>query len=367
MPGTKAGTMTRKDDQLWRCKRHKRIECDLLLSLPLNSSFLDVGAHLGDTVLTVALRARAIGRTDLRFFAFEPARRKCDFIRETVERNGLKGVVTVVQACVGDVGREDIVRRIDGARSTRYRKDNLVDKYDGRVVYVVKGGREEAGGGNTYDDDDEGNDDECQNDDADDNVLNSGDAANSGQREDDDAAAAAAAAAAVESDASSSSSSSSDSDDESLRMITLDSMYDVLHPVGFFHLDVEGWESRVLSGASRLLRSVVSSPSTSSACCYVVAEVWEERNARIGRDGVLTIRGFSPVPIKDIEVVMREHGHFVRGEDIVDQERNLFFSAFATPDNGRRRRYEVYYPVSEEKSNICRALVLNPPADAAAP
>lgn len=347
MPGSKAGTLTRKDDQLWRCKRHKRIYCNLLQSLPPSAAFLDVGAHLGDTVMTVALHAKALGRSDIRFFAFEPSKAKCDFIRETARLNGVS--VTVFQTCVGDVCRQDLVRRLDGARSTSCRKDNLVDKYDGRVVYVVKG---EKGCGGNYDEsvkgsgDNEtsveehgGNDDNTGEDGDDDDLVDRETRGNASV-----ASAAAAATTATTDDDSDCESSSSEAD-ENLNMINLDSLYETLHPVGFFHLDVEGWESRVISGAKFLLSAV-------SSTTYLVAEVWEDKNARIGRDGVLTIRGFSPTPIKDIEGVMKDHEAFVRGEDIMDQERNLFYSAFASAENGRRRHYEVYYPLAGVEGDV---------------
>ena len=38
--------------QLYRCPHLKKYEADLLLQLPNNHSFLDIGAHFGDTSFT---------------------------------------------------------------------------------------------------------------------------------------------------------------------------------------------------------------------------------------------------------------------------------------------------------------------------
>jgi hypothetical protein len=60
------------DNQLLRCPLHKKYEANLILGCPLNTVFLDVGAHYGDTCLTMALYAKKNERDDIRFFAFEP-------------------------------------------------------------------------------------------------------------------------------------------------------------------------------------------------------------------------------------------------------------------------------------------------------
>lgn len=46
------------DNQLLRCTKHKKLEANIILTMPKNSSFLDVGAHYGDTVFTMALFAK---------------------------------------------------------------------------------------------------------------------------------------------------------------------------------------------------------------------------------------------------------------------------------------------------------------------
>ena len=47
-----------QDNQLLRCKKHKQREAEYLLQMPYGSSFLDIGANWGDTVLTMAIHAK---------------------------------------------------------------------------------------------------------------------------------------------------------------------------------------------------------------------------------------------------------------------------------------------------------------------
>jgi len=99
--GTKiVGKSFIKNNQLLRCERHKRIEAQYMLSLPINSSFLDIGANYGDTVLTMALHALKNNRKDIRFFAFEPNRLKCEIIQRVAKINNLN--VIVYNKCVGN-------------------------------------------------------------------------------------------------------------------------------------------------------------------------------------------------------------------------------------------------------------------------
>ena len=128
------GCAARDPTQLWRCRKHKRWEARRLLSLPVGSHFLDVGSHFGDTVLTMAVHARANGRDDINFVAFEPCRRKCKFIRSMIRANGLEGSVRVMNACVGDTRRD--VYRIE---------EKGFDRYDGRVAYGEEKGGEGSG------------------------------------------------------------------------------------------------------------------------------------------------------------------------------------------------------------------------------
>ena len=48
----------------------------------------------------MAIHAREIGRSDIRFYAFEPSSLKCKWIEEVAEVNGVN--VVVVNAAVGD-------------------------------------------------------------------------------------------------------------------------------------------------------------------------------------------------------------------------------------------------------------------------
>ena len=89
-----------KYHQLLRCEKHKIIEGKYLLSLPKNSSFLDIGSNYGDTVLTMALYASNNNRTDIRFFAFEPNKKKSQIIDRVSKQNNLN--IKVYNNCVGN-------------------------------------------------------------------------------------------------------------------------------------------------------------------------------------------------------------------------------------------------------------------------
>ena len=89
------------DNQLLRCKKHKQREAEYLLQMPYGSSFLDVGANWGDTVLTMAIHAKNNNRSDIRFYAFEPNRKKCQVIQAISAYNKLN--IQVFNNCIGDV------------------------------------------------------------------------------------------------------------------------------------------------------------------------------------------------------------------------------------------------------------------------
>lgn len=110
-------------------------------------------------------------------------------------------------------------------------------------------------------------------------------------------------------------SGTTDDDEQIFDVRRLDDFYDVIHPLGFLHLDVEGWEASALKGASALL----SSSGTNSGRCYILAECFTYEQAR--RRGP----GFSLVQEHDIMSVMMKFPEFARGEDLVDEETNLFF------------------------------------------
>lgn len=249
--GTKKGTWSGKDDQLWRCRKTKKFEASLLIYLPHGSTFVDGGAHFGDTTITMALYARnTLKRDDLRFVAIEPNPVKAQWIRDCAAANGFdEETVRVIECVLGDE---------TALGSASVRKSQYCD-YDGRVSYEWA----------DYSDDDEKE--------------------------------------------NSSSTSSTTSAEQLYDVRRLDDFYDIIHPLGFLHLDVEGWEAAALRGASSLL--------TASECgqCYILAECFTFEQAR--RRGP----GFSLVQEHDIMSEMMKFPEFKRGEDLVDEETNLFF------------------------------------------
>ena len=208
-----------EDNQLLRCSDHKKYEAKLLLALPEKSSFLDIGSHYGDTVITMALHARSNGREDIRFFAFEPSKKKSEYIQRMSRINDLD--ITVFNRCVGD----------------------------------KKG---------------------C---------------------------------ATAQEDEQYGSCSYKETEDGASKVITINSIKTLVSPVGIMHVDVEGWESKVLKGASEILKT----PGL-----FVIAECWEAETSKH--------RGFSESPEKDISLAMQEHaGPHERQPDLHDEEKNLVY------------------------------------------
>lgn len=289
------GCSNRDPTQIWRCRKHKRIEGKCLLTLPHGASFLDCGSHFGDTTLTMAVHARANGRDDLRFIAFEPSRRKCKFIRSMVKANGLENSVKIVNACIGDHHRK--VRQID---------EKGFEKYDGRVAYCditsmlpdegdaedatqthsipISIDKRELGIGKKslfYFDGQHVND--------------SNDSSSESNSDDED--------------------ESDNEDAEQIPMISLDHMKEEILPLGLLHLDVEGWEARALKGAQDILSQI-------NATCFIVAEIWDEKDRKKRQKAVIDPdceSGF------DVLAAMKPYQQFERLPDIIDQDRNLFF------------------------------------------
>lgn len=259
-------------DELRRCKSHKHYEGSLLVKLPEFAAVLDVGGHFGDTTITLALRASSIGRGDLRFFYFEPSKAKCGFVRAMIESNEL-GNVHVINKAVGD--RCQKVRGVPTAKGSVH------------------------GGNRRY---------QTAETDSSDATLDATGVSLEPKASD-----------SVLSDIDPSDSDSSDDDDDTVySMITLDSIKDTLTadgPVGLIHIDVEGWESRVLTGASNLLQSSACSDTT------VIAEAWTENEAKK--------RGMSD-PVYSIVAAMKPFSPFIRLPDIVDQERNVVYKSSIT-------------------------------------
>jgi len=212
------------DNQLTRCPVHKKFEAVMVRLLPKGCSFLDVGAHFGDTIITMAMRAKTINRLDIRFFAFEPNTLKCDHIRKIARLNGLTSVC-VINTGVGD-------------KRTRIQTDGMSDELTGACSY----------------------------------------------REAPDGAAA---------------------------MIKLDDVQGQVEPVGFLHIDVEGWEAKVILGAQKIIQNPIN------RIC-IVAECWT--TFRYKR------RNFGTDPCMDIAHSMKPHDTYTRYADLVDIQTNLVFA-----------------------------------------
>mmetsp|Transcript_11635 Transcript_11635/g.21760 ORF Transcript_11635/g.21760 Transcript_11635/m.21760 type:complete len:361 (-) Transcript_11635:1809-2891(-) len=284
------GCSNKDPSQIWRCRKHKRIEATCLLSIPLGSSFLDCGSHFGDTTLTMAIHARANGRDDIRFIAFEPSRRKCKFIRAMVVANGLENSVRIVNGCVGDVWRN--VRQIP---------EKGVERYDGRVAYSathdhvaspfvhksLQQQQQDKEMGNVF--------------------YFNGTSRNYPTENESD------------SESQSDDEMESDAGVEDVPMISLDSIQNEILPLGILHLDVEGWEAKVLRGAKEILNQVTNT-------CYIIAEVWDEKDRRMRRTAS-SFHSDGSDPEEEILNIMKDYPQFERLDDIVDQERNLFFQS----------------------------------------
>ncbi|KAL7548145.1 hypothetical protein ACHAWF_011449 [Thalassiosira exigua] len=289
IPGKfKKGSWSGKDDQLWRCRKTKKFEASLLGNLPLGACFVDAGAHFGDTVITMALYARdTLNRRDIRFVAFEPNPTKARFIEECGAANGFDSDTLRVISCV--LGDEILA---GGARTRAEREKNWCE-FDGRTSYELVKEREESKMNPSVD-----------------NPVKldlSRVEENDNKRH-------------IEAEGSCSSSSTSSSSEHVIDVRRLDEYFDIIHPIGFLHVDVEGWEAKVLSGATKLL-TAATDPNSEVSECYILAEIFSSKEAR--RRGP----GFSQTHENDILDVMSNF-LFSRGEDVVDGERNLFFKRF---------------------------------------
>tara|TARA_X000001036_G_scaffold354289_3_gene335845 strand:- start:5171 stop:5953 length:783 start_codon:yes stop_codon:yes gene_type:complete len=60
-----------------------------------NHHVIDTGAHVGDTGLYLALKAREIGRDDIKIIMIEPDKSKVEYINLLADINGLTNVVTM--------------------------------------------------------------------------------------------------------------------------------------------------------------------------------------------------------------------------------------------------------------------------------
>ena len=290
IPGRpKAGRWTGKDDQLWRCRRLKKFEASLLSTLPPGACFVDAGAHFGDTIVTMALYARdTLHREDIRFVAFEPNPTKACFIEHVAKMNGFDNsdLFRVICCVLGDktINNGAMVRK-------NRAKEKEWCEFDGRTSYSLVSSPSEE---------DEGDSGAVCLD-----VTSQGGKSTPGDDVDDES--------------SSCSSTTSSAPLSLLDIHRLDDYFDLIHPLGFLHIDVEGWEARVIDGACSLLSTNDATVGTTWQCCYVVAETFSKKEAR--RRGP----GFSETHEEDILNAMSPFS-FTRGDDVVDTERNLFFA-----------------------------------------
>ena len=268
-----------------------------MLQLPVGAVVVDVGAHLGDTVLTLAVHARAQKRHDLTFVAIEPCAEKCDFLRSVVAANQLTPRVVVRCAAVGDsLGRT--VRPASNAKERATRDGSLRYEYcpskpdeappmahsNSNSVPVTHCTKEKDSRNGTEEKEDsipEGNGGETES--RMDTSIRSG-----------------------------------------VPMITLDSIMDQISPLGLLHIDVEGWESNVLRGAKKVLTT--ASDSCPHSSCFVIAEAWTEKESlRRGVSGNAEEK-IVRVMRDEVNPMCHQHGvFFERINDIVDVERNLVY------------------------------------------
>lgn len=86
---------------------------DIMKDSPLNSSFLDVGAYTGNTMIPVAKKLKELGREDINFHAFELGSGNCHKIRQKARNNKLN--INVHECVVTE--KEQPVYRKKGAGS----------------------------------------------------------------------------------------------------------------------------------------------------------------------------------------------------------------------------------------------------------
>lgn len=58
----------------------------------LNHGIIDVGAHIGDLAIPLALALSNIGRSDIIVYAIDPSKEKCNFIKKMAKINSIKNI-----------------------------------------------------------------------------------------------------------------------------------------------------------------------------------------------------------------------------------------------------------------------------------
>jgi FkbM family methyltransferase len=211
------------DNQLLRCPVHKKYEALVMMSFSPNSAFIDIGAHYGDTVVTMAMYAKQNNRDDIRFYAFEPNKIKCQYINTISNLNNLS--INIINTAIGDGNKTVSADGIspDHRGSCSFQEDSL-----GSIV-----------------------------------------------------------------------------------MSSLDEIDGIRNQIGLMHIDAEGWEARVINGASRVLRKNKTAP-------FIIAECWDSSAS--------SARGFSHDPENDIiSAVRATRSDFIRYNDLIDIQRNIVF------------------------------------------
>ena len=87
-------------------------------------------------------------------------------------------------------------------------------------------------------------------------------------------------------------------------MTCLDFVLDEINPLVFLHLDMEGWGTYNLRGAGVTLCGVGDT-------CFLVCEVWDERDRKRRHLDFRYANGFGP-PCDDVLAAMAEHPNFDR-------------------------------------------------------
>ena len=98
-------------------------------------------------------------------------------------------------------------------------------------------------------------------------------------------------------------------------MTCLNFVLDKIKPLGFLHLDVEGWETYALRGSVVALRGVDNT-------CFIVCNLWDERDRKRRHIPLRDADGFGP-PCGDVLAAMAEHPDFERIDNILDQDSNM--------------------------------------------
>lgn len=237
------GWKNKKDNQLKRCPNLKCKEGELLLTIPYGHSFLDVGAHYGDTIITMAMLAKNNNRNDIRFIAFEPNEFKCNYIKTISHLNKLN--ITIFRACIGDFsGRANI------DDYTRINKNDLL----GNASFKKnRNGR--------------------------------------------------------------------------LKIITLDEIREKIEPIGFMHIDTEGWETLVLKGASNILANPINK-------MILVVECWNNFTAMCQIKRKRSPGITSQNPEKDIMEELNKYDTIKIG-NIFEEENNIFFKINYSDKNNK--------------------------------